>query len=271
MPDSADDSTRDPVPDEHGIDAAADETAADESAADEAPSGLSRLIAGLTRPRRGQAVVAVLLVLVGYGAVTQVRTNVDDTTYAGYREQDLIDLLDGLSSTSQRAQDQINQLSRTREQLQSDTDARQAALEQAQKETASLQVLAGVVPVSGPGVEIHITEQTGHVTVTSFLDLVEELRSNGAEALSVDGVRLVAQSSFEQVPGGLRIDGKVVSSPYVVRAIGEPSTLAGAVSFTRGPADELRQDGASVTVDQKDTLDIHAVVASPGTTAPSGH
>lgn len=236
----------------------------DPSADAEAPSGVSRILAGLTRPRRGQAVVAVLLLLVGFGAVTQVRTNVDDTTYAGYREQDLIDLLDGLSSTSQRAQDQINQLTRTRQQLENDTSARQAALSQAQRETDSLQVLAGTVPVTGPGVIIHIDEQTGSVTVTSFLDLIEELRSNGAEALSVNGVRLVAQSSFEQVDGGLNVDGHTISSPYVVRAIGQPSTLAAAVTFTRGPGDELRGDGAVVSVDQQESLVIDAVVPSGG-------
>lgn len=234
------------------------------SADAEAPSGVSRILAGLTRPRRGQAVVAVLLLLVGFGAVTQVRTNVDDTTYAGYREQDLIDLLDGLSSTSQRAQDQINQLTRTRQQLENDTNARQAALSQAQRETDSLQVLAGTVPVTGPGVIIHIDEQTGSVTVTSFLDLIEELRSNGAEALSVNGVRLVAQSSFEQVDGGLNVDGHTISSPYVVRAIGQPSTLAAAVTFTRGPGDELRGDGAVVSVEQQESLVIDAVVPSGG-------
>jgi len=239
-------------------------------AADARPSGLSRLLTGLRSPRRGQAVVAVLLALVGFGAVTQVRTNVDDTTYTGYREQDLIDLLDGLSSTSQRAQNQIDQLTRTQQQLQSDTSARQAALAQAESETSSLQVLAGVVPVTGPGVEIHITETTGHVSVTSFLDLIEELRSNGAEAISVNGVRMVAQSSVAQVQGGLRIDGHVVSSPYLVRAIGEPSTLAGAVSFTRGPSDELRGDGSTVSIQQETTLDIQAVVPSSGASAPSG-
>lgn len=242
---------------------------ATEPATEPAPSGMSRLLAGLIRPSRRQAVVAVLLALVGYGAVTQVRSNVDDTTYAGYREQDLVDLLSGLSSTSQRAQNELNQLNHTQQQLQTATTSRQAALNQAQQEVKSMQVLAGVVPVTGPGVEIRIQDKTGHASVGSFLDLIEELRSNGAEALSVNGVRLVAQSSFEQIPDGLSVDGHDLTSPYLVRAIGQPSTLAAAVSFTRGPGDELRGDGAVVTVTQEESVDIRAVVAPSSAGSPT--
>ena len=46
----------------------------------------------------------MLLALVGFAAVTQVRSNQVDDTYAGLREQDLIDILNGLAGTSQRAE-----------------------------------------------------------------------------------------------------------------------------------------------------------------------
>ena len=57
----------------------------------------SRLWRALVKPTRGQLIVAVLLAVVGFAAVTQVRTNTVDDTYAGLREQDLIDVLDGLA------------------------------------------------------------------------------------------------------------------------------------------------------------------------------
>lgn len=224
---------------------------------DHRTSGRSRLLEALRRPRRGQLLAAVLLAVVGFAAVTQVRTNVDDSTYAGAREQDLIDILSGLAGTSQRAEAQLQTLEQTKAQLESSTSKRQAALDQAQQQADTLSVLAGLVPVTGPGIEITITEDTGEVKVDSFLDLVEELRTNGAEALDVNGkVRLVAQSSIEQGVGGLEIDGTLVHSPFVVKAIGEPATLKGAVTFLRGPADELKGDGATVKVVELQSLDI---------------
>jgi len=232
---------------------------------EEAPAetGRDRLVAALRRPRRGQVLAAVLLAVVGFAAVTQVRTNVDDSTYAGDREQDLIDILSGLAGTSQRAQSQLESLQATKDRLESSTSQRQAALDQAQQQADTLSVLAGTVPVTGPGIQITITEDTGEVKVDSILDLVEELRSNGAEAIEVNGkVRLVAQSSFEQGVGGLDIDGTLVRSPYVLKVIGEPATLKGAVTFLRGPQDELEDDGAVVDVDEVQTLNIHAVHAT---------
>jgi uncharacterized protein YlxW (UPF0749 family) len=224
------------------------------------PTGRERLLRDLRKPQRTQLVVAVLLALVGFGAVTQVRTNDEDSSYAGYREQDLIDVLNGLSTTTQRAQSELTRLERRRDDLQSATLRRQAALEEAKSQVDSLNILAGLVPVTGPGVRVTITEETSEISVDSFIDLVQELRSAGAEAIQVNGkVRLVGQSSFEKVPGGLLIDGTVLEPPYVVEAIGEPSTLAGSVTFLRGPEDELKEDGASVEVDKTNSLDITAV------------
>jgi uncharacterized protein YlxW (UPF0749 family) len=225
-----------------------------------APTGRDRLLHDLRRPRRGQLVVAILLALVGFGAVTQVRTADADSSYAGYREQDLIDVLNGLSSASQRAQSELSRLEQRRDELQSTTQRRQAALDEARSQVETLNILAGLVPVNGPGIRVTITEQTSEINVDAFLDLIQELRSNGAEAIQVNQqVRLVAQSSFEKVPGGLLIDGKTLEPPYVVDAIGEPSTLSGAVTFLRGPGDAFQDDGAAVDVDELNSLDITAV------------
>ena len=229
------------------------------------PSGRERLLRDLRRPHRTQLVVAVLLALVGFGAVTQVRTNDADSSYAGYREQDLIDVLNGLSTTTQRAQSELTRLEQRRDDLQSATLRRQAALEEARSQVDTLNILAGLVPVTGPGVRVKISEETAEINVDTFIDLIQELRSAGAEAIQVNGkVRVVAQSSFEKVPGGLLVDGTVLEPPYVVEAIGEPSTLAGSVTFLRGPEDEFKEDGATVAVDRVNSLDIIAVRARDG-------
>jgi uncharacterized protein YlxW (UPF0749 family) len=231
-----------------------------EPAGTAASSGRKRLLEALTHARRGQAVVAVLLAAVGFGAVTQVNSNDHDSTYAGYREQDLIDVLSGLAGTSQRAQSELTRLQQTRNRLTSDTEQRQAALDQAQSQVDTLKIMGGLVPVTGPGIRVTITEDVGDVNVDSFLDMVEELRSAGAEAIQVnDTVRLTASSSFEQGPDGLYVDHRLLTPPYIVEAIGEPATLAGAITFARGPEEEFNGDGAQVKVTELNTLDITAV------------
>jgi uncharacterized protein YlxW (UPF0749 family) len=225
------------------------------------PSGRERLLTALRRPGRAQLVVAVLLAVVGFSAVTQVRANEVDDTYAGLREQDLIDVLNGLAGTTQRAETEISRLETTRRGLQSSTDSRQAALAQAQERSDTLAVLAGLVPVTGPGIRITIKETTGEVELGSMLDTIQELRTAGAEAIQINGqVRLVAQSALETAVGGLTVDGELLTAPFVIDVIGEPHTLAGSLSFPRGPADQLEDDGAEIEVEQLTSLDIESVV-----------
>lgn len=222
--------------------------------------GLERLREALFRPSRAQLVVGILLAVLGFAAITQVRTNNTDNSFAGYREQDLVDVLSALAGTSQRAQNEINGLESTRRQLEQNRQAQSAALAAAEKQAQELSILAGWVPVTGPGIRLTVTEGPRPVDVDSVLDTIEELRSAGAEAMQVNGqVRLVAQSAVEAAPGGLRIDGTLVTSPYVFDVIGDPNTLSGALNLVDGPVAQFRDADADVSLVQRDSLDITAV------------
>ncbi|QIG43289.1 DUF881 domain-containing protein [Nocardioides anomalus] len=226
---------------------------------DRRQDGRSRLWHALTKPSRGQVVVGVLLALVGFAAVTQVRTNTVDSTYAGLREQDLIDILNDLAGTTQRTESEIQRLEERRDDLQSDTSARQAALDEARQRTQVLSVLAGTVPVSGSGITIRIEEgEDGEpVQVGPFIDMVQALRTAGAEALQVNGkVRVVAQTAFEQDSRGLTVDGTPLSPPYTVDVIGPPTALISALRFPDGPQDQFEDDGAELSFDEVTTVEV---------------
>ncbi len=173
------------------------------------------------------------------------------TPTASLREQDLIDVLNGLAGTSQRAEAEIARLESTRDDLLSSTGAREAALVQAQEEADNLAILAGLVPVTGPGIRITVTEVDGPIEVQDMVDMIQELRTAGAEAIQVNGqVRVVAHTAVEDAIGGLEIGGELVTSPYVIDVIGDPHTLAAAVDFPTGPRDLFEEDGATVEVDE---------------------
>jgi len=221
----------------------------------------SRLWRALVHPTRGQLIVALLLAVVGFASVTQVRSNTVDDTYAGLREQDLIDILDSLADDAQRAQAEIQQLEETRDDLQSETTSRQAALDQARKDADTLAIIAGTVPVTGPGVRITIKEVEGQVRVEPFIDMVQALRSAGAEAIQINGtVRVVASTSFQDVDGGVLVGGKILSAPFTVDVIGGPEALGAALRFPNGPEEQFAEnDAAELTYDELSSLDIEAV------------
>jgi uncharacterized protein YlxW (UPF0749 family) len=231
------------------------------TAAELREDGRSRLWRAFSRPTKGQVVVGMLLALVGFAGVTQVRSNQVDDTYAGLRQQDLIDILNGLAGTTQRSEDEIQRLESTRDDLQSDTSARQAALEEARQQAQVLSILAGTVPVRGPGVTITIKEGDGEVEVGSFIDMVQALRTAGAEAMQINHeVRVVAQTSFEDGTGGLLVDGRLLEAPFTVDVIGPPDALIAALRFPDGPQDQFAEDnGAELTFKDVSSVDVETV------------
>lgn len=244
----------------------ADQTApADPAKPAEQPTPRDRLRSALRAPSRRQVVVAILLAALGFAVVTQVNAASGEDNYEGLREQDLIDVLTGLAGARERAETEIDRLEGVASDLQDDTTKRRTALEQAEQEVDSLSILAGTVPVTGPGIRITITEEDGTVRLSSLLDTIQELRTVGAEAMQINGsVRIVAQTSFEATTGGFLVDDQLVEGDYVIDVIGDPATLAGAIDFSLGPKHQLNEDGASVVVDELASLDIESVREGTG-------
>lgn len=223
--------------------------------------GRDRLQEALLRPRKRQAVVAVLLAVLGFAFVVQVQDTQADDTYAGLRESELIQVFEGLTGTADRARREVERLEARRDELQDEDQARSAALDEAEQRVRTLNIIAGLVPVSGPGLRITITETDGPVSVGSLLDTVQELRSAGAEAMEFnDTYRLGAQSSFEEAVGGVELEGNLLESPYVLDVIGDQHVLKTALTFTTGPIETLETlDAATVTFEEVDSVEIESV------------
>ena len=146
---------------------------------------------------------------------------------------------------AQRADDQ---LARTAQQLASQLNAlRAAALPSSGSLAGALnrsELAAGQVAVTGPGVEVLLTEPpppspstpagrggTVPITTTHILtdrdvrSVVNELWADGAEAISVNGIRLTPTSAIRFAGEAVLVDFAPISSPYTIRAIGDKDGL----------------------------------------------
>lgn len=223
--------------------------------------GRDRLRGSLGRSGRGQLVVGVLLAVLGFSAVVQVRSINEDDTYAGARQGELVALINQLSLASQRAENEIAQLEQTRNSLLNDTEARRTALERARQQADQYGILAGTVPAVGQGVRITVEDPTGKVATSHLLNAIQELRDAGAEAIEInDTVRVVAQTAIRDVDtGGVEVDGQQLTAPYIIDAIGAPHTLASALDIVSGFIDEVERSDGSVVIRQADTIEIASV------------
>ena len=241
--------------------------------------GRSRLSASLRRPgSRGQVIVAVLLALLGFAAVTQVKANDKDDRYIGARQGDLVQYINNLSLASQRTEAEIAKLERTRNALRNDTQARRTAVDRARQQADTLGILAGTTPAEGPGIRVTVTDgqaKSGGVGADQLLNGLEELRDAGAEVIELnDKVRVVAQTSVQDTDnGGVLVDGQVIKAPFVIDAIGDSHTLANALDFNGGFISSVKDLGGKVDVRQVDDVRIASIVtpekaqyAKPGST-----
>lgn len=134
-----------------------------------------------------------------------------------------------------------------------DLTSGEANLENMVSELNKLRILNGLVEVAGPGVEIKIS---GSVTALDLQDLMNEVRNAGAEALALNGYRLVARSVVVGTSGSIRVDENRLSPPYRLQAIGDPQALERALIRKGGLVAllEFAYPDAAITVVRQDRM-----------------
>src|SRR5262245_5678044 len=161
------------------------------------------------------AVVALLVGLLAFALVVQVRSNVGDTQLENARQDDLVRILSDLNAREQRLLADTADLERTLANLGAGAQGREAALAEARRRADSLGILAGTLPAQGEGLTIRLQSSRSAVRASTVLETVEELRGAGAEAMQIGGssgpaVRIVASTYFADGPGGLVVDGQTL-------------------------------------------------------------
>ncbi|WP_051425999.1 DUF881 domain-containing protein [Jiangella gansuensis] len=228
-----------------------------------APSGPRRLWKAITqRPDLGHVGVALLVALLGFGAVVQVRAD-DDDTLANARRDDLVQILDGLRRQADRLDDHVADLEADRRELVSGANTEAEALQLAQERARTVGVLAGTVPATGSGIIMTVTDPDRRVSATLMLQAINELRVAGAEAIQIRGggndtaVRVIASTAFENPEAGvLEVGGVRMEPPYEIVAIGDPRELSGAMTFAEGIVSRIESQDAAATVTEYDELTV---------------
>jgi uncharacterized protein YlxW (UPF0749 family) len=209
--------------------------------------------------RRAAALIGVLLALLGFGIAVQVRANSSGDSLSSASNDDLIRILDDQNSRADRLRQQIAALQATEQQLEASGNRDSVALAQAQQQEQALSILLGTVPTTGPGVRIVITDPRHQLKAEDLLDVIEELRGAGAEAIQFGSVRVSTSTAFLDAGAVVTVDGTRLSAPYTVLAIGDPQTLDTALQIPGGVRANARADGGDAAITEQQSLTITAV------------
>ena len=217
------------------------------------------------RPRRHGATTTAALALacglLGFVLITQIRAGENlGTQLEAEREEDLATILANLSAETDRLQSEFTDLRLTLLAFEESAERDGLALRTLERRLEDFSILAGVVASEGEGIVLTVTDPQSVLGPADMVDAVQELRDAGAEAIDINGVRLVVSSSFTERNRRLLVDGMPLAPPFRIAAIGPGETMARALSIPNGVIDTLQRAGDDVvaTVDTRAELTVPA-------------
>ena len=130
-----------------------------------------------------------------------------------------------------------------------------------------LKLQACVLPLTGEGVIIKMDDSTRVAKAgenpnvylihdDDLLRVINELRAAGAEAIAVNGQRLVATSEIRCAGPTLSVNNVRSAAPYEICAIGEKKSLENAIQMRGGVAETLKVWGIQLEVTAADNVYI---------------
>ncbi len=215
---------------------------------------------------RTQLVLALALMLVGFGFVMQLRSFERLTErLESESEADLVEIIDGLNGDIDEIRGELSaERLKLMEYRNSNMDG-QTMLTQATQEIADLARFVGETEGIGQGITIEIENEESLLVGLDIRQIVEELRASGAWAISVNGRRLAHSSSLWRRSGTLYLDGQPLTPKLKIEALGPSELLFQTITLPRGIRDKLETlKGVLVTVREQPSLRLKPVKGKVG-------
>ena len=129
-----------------------------------------------------------------------------------------------------------------------------------ESELERVRLIAGLSEVEGAGLIIKL-EYIGKdgVRENAVLRLINELKASEAQAISIEGERIVAMSEIKKAGDYIVVNGKQMVSPFTIKAIADPKKLENSLNMLGGIVEELQVYEMKVTMERKDSVTIPKV------------
>jgi uncharacterized protein YlxW (UPF0749 family) len=188
------------------------------------------------RDRRSQVTLTGVMFVLGLLVVAQARAQATNPGLGALSAQELTVLIANLNNRNDQLRVEVATLERSLGELEDDERSGDSSLDAIRADLARIRAWAGLEPVTGQGVRVTVEGPIDGAAVTYLLN---ELRNAGAEALAVDGIRVVPRVVVSGPPGELEVDDRRLPDTFQIEAIGGPETLTGSLTRIGGPVAQL--------------------------------
>ena len=178
-------------------------------------------------------IIGLLCVILVSVMFAQFKT-VEETDITGIekaREAELQSMLASWKTKYEEVEEKLADTQNKIDEYKAKIDSNEQASELLDKELEQTNLLVGKTAVTGEGIIVTLEDNNEKTIVASDLrTLINELKLAGAEAISINGKRIVNMTEIVDVNGFILINEERVISPYVVKVIGDQTYLSSALS-----------------------------------------
>ena len=209
--------------------------------------------------RKGGWSVTCVCMVIGFMLTVQFRNVQQAKSTLSYQR------VDELSVRLRQLEEERNNLKNQLQSLQS-TNSDSDLLNE-------LKIQAGLVALKGTGIIIKLDDSTKEaksgenpnlylIHDDDILRVINELRAAGAEAVSINGQRLIDTSEIRCAGPTLSVNNVRSAAPYEIHAIGDKKSLENAINMRGGVAETLKVWGIHIKVESSNDVYVPAFTAT---------
>ena len=181
----------------------------------------------------------------------------DITAIENMREAELRTAISEWKSKYEETLKQLDASQKSIQEYQEKIEKNEEASELVDKDLKESNTILGKTDVYGEGVIVTLSgSEEREIKYRDLLELVNELRYAGAEAISINGKRIVDSTCITCAGNVIQINGEKVSSPFEIKAIGPKDQLYGELSKSGGTIYKLKKYGVITNIKKVDNIEI---------------
>lgn len=213
-------------------------------------------------------IFAIMNMALTYGICVQIKTvNQNGTTVNLTAQQS--ELKNEILKISERYDNLYEELDKLEVELEKEREnstSNNGNLEILEESIKEKNISLGLTEVTGTGIKIVLNDGNAPINYLGnisdllvhdgdLMRVVNELFNAGAEAIAINGQRIIATSAIECDGNVVKINGTKIGAPFEITAIGYPEQLAG-VSRPGGTIEALESRGLIVTLTKQNSVKI---------------
>lgn len=206
------------------------------------------------------SIFAVTICLVTV-ALIQFKTveKVNQTDIENMRESELREQISTWKSKYEEVNEKLADTNSKIEEYNSKIESNEESSELLDEELKKSKLILGTTDVTGDGVVITLTDKQEHpIEASDLVELINELRFAGAEAISINGVRIINMTDIVDIDTYILVKpSQRLVSPYIVKAIGNQTYLTSTLCLKdSGYIDRYNNSGKSVKLEKQRNIKI---------------